>query len=144
MEFVQRGGRGQAQNPNFLIFIFAVLQSKYGDSLGRLIPIFGSKIQGGGGGQQKVWTKSILSFFIFFWLSPLSTIVNYDSSTLLAVGKTDKKWTLIYISSNRIITFLNKSEIIYTDVILSKLFSRPEKRHRLWIRCLPGQKGLLY
>jgi hypothetical protein len=75
MEFVQRGGRGQAQNPNFLIFIFAVLQSKYGDSLGRLIPIFGSKIQGGGGGQQKVWTKSILSFLFFFDYLPYQQLL---------------------------------------------------------------------
>ena len=44
MEFVQRGGRGQTPNPNFLVSILVILKENPGDGLGRVIPIFGSKL----------------------------------------------------------------------------------------------------
>ena len=44
VEFVQRGGRGQTPNSYFLVFILVVLKYKSWDGLGRLIPIFGSKL----------------------------------------------------------------------------------------------------
>ena len=54
------GGWVKPQIQTFLVFILEVLTYKSGDGLGRLIPIFGKLCQ------QKVWTKSILLFFIFF------------------------------------------------------------------------------
>ena len=60
MEFVQRGGRGQTPNPNLH---FGSIEKHSGYSLDRLISIFGSKLQGEGG-STKIWTKSILSFFL--------------------------------------------------------------------------------
>ena len=44
MDFVQRGGRGQTPNPNFFGLHFGSIEIKSGDGLGRLIPIFGSKL----------------------------------------------------------------------------------------------------
>jgi hypothetical protein len=45
MDFVQRGGgRGKTPNPNFFGLHFGSIEIKSGDGLGRLIPIFGSKL----------------------------------------------------------------------------------------------------
>ena len=44
MAIVEKGGGVTPQIQTFLIFILVVLQSKSGDGLGQLIPIFGSKL----------------------------------------------------------------------------------------------------
>jgi hypothetical protein len=51
-----KGGGVKPQIQTFLLSILVVMKFKSVNCLRRLIPIFGSKLQ------QKVWTKSILSF----------------------------------------------------------------------------------
>ena len=62
MYFVQRGGRGQTPNPNFLNFILVELLNLVTEKVN---PIFGPNFRGGGWGSEKLWTKYILSFFFY-------------------------------------------------------------------------------
>ena len=65
MEFVQRGG-GQTPNPNFFGIHFGSIDIKIWGRSRAINTYFWIQTLGGRGGQQKVWTKSILLFFISF------------------------------------------------------------------------------
>ena len=67
MEFVQREGRGQIPNQNFFDIHFGSIERKIWGHSRVIDTYFWIQTLGGrvGGGQQKVWTKSILSFYLF-------------------------------------------------------------------------------
>ena len=72
MEFVQRGARGQTLNTNFFGIHFGTIDIQIWGRSRAINTYFWIQTLGGmGGGQQKVWTKSILSFFLFLLMSSL-------------------------------------------------------------------------
>ena len=79
MDFVQRGGRGQTPNPNFFGVNFGNIERKSRGRSRASDTYFWIQTLGGRGGQQKVWTKSILSFF-FFWMSSLIKVSSFSNS----------------------------------------------------------------
>ena len=77
------GGRGQTPNPNFLLLILVLLEYKSRDGLGRLIPIFGSKLEGGEGSTKSLDEIHTLIFFLnedfpkYVFYVPDESIVNH-------------------------------------------------------------------
>ena len=64
MEFVQRGGRGQTPNPNFFGINFGSIELKIWGRSRAIDTYFWIQTLGGRGELPKMWTKSILSFFL--------------------------------------------------------------------------------
>ena len=60
MEFVQRGGGGQTPNPSFFGVHFGSIEIQIWGQSWAIDTYFWIQTSGGRGGQQKVWTKSIL------------------------------------------------------------------------------------
>ena len=57
------GGRGQIPNPNFFGVHFGSIEIKIWGQSRAIDTYFWIQTSGGRGGQQKLWTNSVLSFF---------------------------------------------------------------------------------
>ena len=90
MEFVQRGGRGQTPNPNFFGIHFGSIEIKMWERSRAIDTYFWI---------QKVWPKSILSFFFFFGM-PVIFCQEYIFCVNLTIAINIVKGTILPPSAN--------------------------------------------